>query len=180
MKAHLACALLSLTLIPIITSTSAWGQNTGVYCTAGNRPDGYIDLTQLPPSPTFPTPPGGGSPSPSSPITVTLPVTGIAGLTVEATIPSIQPTFGTGPVYSVTNGALQLNGLSTASYDVMLQFNNPVVGVSMVGQRRRARDWFSITTDLASLEPAKFVNSNSMFNEAASLFQRTAAAGKCA
>jgi Concanavalin A-like lectin/glucanases superfamily len=160
LKRYLACALLALSITPAITA--AQEANGGLFCTAGLHPDGFIDLTKLPPAPFFPNGPGGG-PLPSAPISVTLAVTGIPGLTAQVNIPALQPTRR-GPVYSLVNGALQFNGFPSAGYSVMFQFNNPVLGVGVVGYTQGRSSGFSISTGPPSNVPANFVNTISTFN----------------
>lgn len=169
-KPYLACALLSLALTSTITA--AQEANGGLFCTAGLHADGYVDLTQLPPAPNFPSAPGGGQLSPSAPISVTLPVTGIPGLTAQVNIPALQTSIG-GPVYSLVNGALQFNGSPSAAYSVMFQFNNPVLGVGVVGYTEGRTSGFSISTGPPSNVPANFLNTISTFNQSAYNFYGT-------
>ena len=99
MKRSLALFLLTF------VSTIAFAQgDQDVFCNSGLRPDGFIDLSALPTAPKFPGVPG----SVSAPITVTLPVTGVPGLTVQVAIPPLGGEAG--PVYSVQNGVLVLGG----------------------------------------------------------------------
>ena len=91
-----------LALIPLIFVSTITFAQVPAFCNAGLVPDGYIDLSAMPTAPNYF--PGGGT---SAPITVTLPVKGVAGLTVQLTIPALQNVFG--PVYTVNNGTLTFN-----------------------------------------------------------------------
>jgi Concanavalin A-like lectin/glucanases superfamily len=105
----------------------------GLYCTAGLVPDGYIDFSSLPPG----APIKNGVPS--APVTATLPVVGIPGLTVKVTIPSLinSPATTSGPIYSVDGGTLSLNGLSSQSESsqtptlLTLTFNQAIAGLGL-------------------------------------------------
>jgi hypothetical protein len=93
----------------VFVSTMASAQTNGSpFCNAGLRPNGYIDFAGLPTAPNFSS--SGEGPAPSAAFTATLPVTGVAGLTVQVTIPSLQSQEA-GPIYSFANGTLTLNGL---------------------------------------------------------------------
>ncbi|HTZ60917.1 MAG TPA: LamG-like jellyroll fold domain-containing protein [Acidobacteriaceae bacterium] len=150
--------LLSLGLS--VVSSMAYGQvNSTTFCKAGLRPDGYIDFTDLPPAPNFP---GGlnGPASPSAPVTYTLQVHGIPGLSVQMTIPSLSPVGG-GPVYSVNNGILTLNSNINGSGQLQLQFSQPIAGLSGIGTiAGRAADFTvsSSPTTQTNLAPANYTN----------------------
>ncbi len=127
---------LSLFLILVFplssTNTVAFGQSptpdTGLYCTAGLQPDGYIDFSGLPPAPNINPQPG--QPAPSQPVTATLPVIGVPGLTAAVTISALNPFSGvTVPAYSVDGGTLHLNGLGSPL--LTLNFNQPIMGVGL-------------------------------------------------
>ncbi len=156
-------ALLCLALV----STMAFAQvpSTDLFCNAGLRPDGYIDLDQLPAAPNFPQ---SGA---SAPFIVTLPVQGVAGLTVQVTIPSLQGQ-GSGPVYSVANGALVLNGPPVANSEVlMLQFSNSIAGIGLVVNSIGRGANFTLQTDAPSAAPANFQNTANNFTEAVNFFE---------
>src|SRR5665213_636622 len=75
---------LTLALAPIVV----YGQgpaaaNPTNFCPAGIQPDGYVDWSAMP------TPPTINFGSPSAPVTATLPVLGVPGLTVKVQIPSL-------------------------------------------------------------------------------------------
>jgi hypothetical protein len=72
---HLA---LIVSAVFLLTYTTAYGQipPNGLYCASGLHPDAYIDFSGLPAAPALP-----GN-SPSAPVTATLPVIGVPGLTV--------------------------------------------------------------------------------------------------
>jgi hypothetical protein len=116
-----------LGLFPLIfISTITFAQSVPTFCNAGLVPDGYVNFSAMPAAPNFPA----GSGSSSAPITVTVPVTGVAGLTVQLTIPALQG--NSGPVYTVNNGALVLNGFpGSDGTELTLQFSSPVTGVGM-------------------------------------------------
>ena len=100
----------------------------GLYCTAGLIPDGYIDFTQLPAAPTVAQ---GLS---SAPVTATLPVHGVPGLTVTVTIPALTAQTA-GPIYSINGGTLQLNALPTPGSStptvLTLEFNQSIYGIGL-------------------------------------------------
>jgi Concanavalin A-like lectin/glucanases superfamily len=105
-------------------------QEAGLYCTAGLVPDGYIDFTGMPPAPTL-------SPGTTSvPVTATLPVHGVPGLTVSVTIPSLTAFGGSsGPLYTVNGGSLQLNALPASNAStptiLVLNFSQSINGVGL-------------------------------------------------
>ena len=96
MKQYLVSALLTLSFIP---STALC--QSGPSCPSGIHADGYVDFTQLP------APPQPVAGQVQGPFTYTLPVSGVAGLTVQVTIPA-------GPAgqqaYSVGEGEIGLPG----------------------------------------------------------------------
>ena len=106
------CLRSMLLLLPFL-STPVYPQTPtmDVFCNAGLRPDGYVDLAAMPKAPNFPSAEQGSANS--DPFTVTLPIIGIAGLTVQVTIPALAG-LQAGPIYSVTNGTLLLNGFAAA------------------------------------------------------------------
>jgi hypothetical protein len=115
----------------LLTPGTAIGQSLssdGLYCTAGLIPDGYIDFAKLPPAPTV------AQFTPSAPITATLPVHGVPGLTVSVTIPALTPQ-NTGPLYSVNGGTLQLNALPAQNAStptvLTLEFNQSIYGIGL-------------------------------------------------
>jgi hypothetical protein len=116
-----------LALFPLFISTITFAQSPpSPSCNAGFLPDGYVNFSAMPTAPNFPA----GSGSGSAPITLTLPVTGVAGLTVQLTIPPLQGTSG--PVYTVNNGTLYLNAFPGSDGTVLtLQFSSPVTGVGI-------------------------------------------------
>src|SRR5690348_10862337 len=69
----------------------------GTYCNSGLHPDGYIDLSSLPPSP---------NPQSTTPVTATIPVTGVPGLTATVSILPVPNEFGNDvvPQYTVNGG----------------------------------------------------------------------------
>jgi hypothetical protein len=159
-RRYLACTFLSLLFVS--TAASAQTINPGLFCNAGLRPNGYIDFTGLPPAPNFPF--SGEVPGPSASITATLPVTGVAGLTVQITIPSLQ-SQGAGPIYSVANGALTLNGLPTTNSELlMLQFSNPVAGLGMIADSVGRGSDFTLQTDAPGQIPPSFQNTADTFS----------------
>jgi hypothetical protein len=120
-----------------IISTDAYAQGPidyGLYCTAGLHPDGYIDFSGLPPAPEMNPPSMHPLSAPSASVTATLPVHGVAGLTVTVTIPPLYGSHSTPqPAYTVDGGTLKLNGISqTDSGSVLiLTFSQPIVGVGL-------------------------------------------------
>jgi hypothetical protein len=103
-------SILVLMFVSTLTSSLLHAQNSqslGLYCGSGLAPDGYIDFSGMPAAPVIPN---GGSPSGglSAPVTATLPVQGITGLTVTINIPALGGSGG--PAYTVDGGTLQVNG----------------------------------------------------------------------
>jgi Concanavalin A-like lectin/glucanases superfamily len=135
-----------LLLLPVFLSTAARAQlSYPNFCNAGLRPDGYIDLTDLPPAPNFPTA-SNGPPPPSAPISVSLQVHGIPGLAVQLTIPVLQP-LSPGPVYSVSRGLLTLNSLNDNGGQLQLQFSQPVAGLGAIAVMAGRGADFAITSN---------------------------------
>jgi hypothetical protein len=158
-----------LALIPLIfISTITFAQNS-TFCNAGLVPDGYVDFSAMPTAPNFP-----GPGVPSAPITVALPVTGVAGLTVQVTIPALLGNGG--PVYYVNGGTLTFgggpssNGLPTSGVLLGLQFSSPVKGVGLVAQNAARGTNFSLQTDLSTEPGPVFQNAVSNFTEAPNFF----------
>jgi hypothetical protein len=140
-----------LALIPLIFVSTITFAQVPAFCNAGLVPDGYIDLSAMPTAPNFP---GGGT---SAPITVTLPVTGVAGLTVQLTIAALQDVFG--PVYTVNNGTLTFQGIPASNGVLLsLQFSSPVTGVGLVAQSAGRGTNFSLQTDVSTDMPHEFQN----------------------
>ena len=95
----------------------------------------------------------------SGPLTVKLPVKGIMGLTVQLTVPALQGLHA-GPVYSVTNGTLVLNGLPATNGEIMsLLFSSPVAGVGVVANSVGRQSDFTLQTDAPGEAPPNFANS---------------------
>ena len=126
----------------LLTYSTAYGQlpTTGLYCASGLHPDGYIDFSNLPAAPPIPVN------SSSAPVTATLPVIGVQGLTVTITIPALQfsnPGGPAVPAYSVNGGTLTLNGfpgsLGTAAPALILKFNQVISGLSVNVQNPEGR-----------------------------------------
>jgi len=124
----LVVCLFSTFLFGYGTSFGQSYSSNGLYCTAGLIPDGYIDFTQLPAAPT------GTQGQPSAPVTATLPVHGVPGLTVTVTIPALTAQHN-GPIYSVSGGTLQLNALPVPSTEpptvLTLEFNQSIYGIGL-------------------------------------------------
>jgi Concanavalin A-like lectin/glucanases superfamily len=136
-------ALIPLLFMPTITFAQLTIPTT--FCNAGLVPDGYVDFSAMPTAPNFP-----GPFSVSAPITVTLPVTGVAGLTLQVTIPALQSSSNAGPVYTVNGGTLTLLGspMSTNAPVLLgLQFSSPVTGVGLVAQSAGRGTNFSLQSD---------------------------------
>ena len=97
-------------------------------CNGGLQADGYIDWSGLPPASAV------NYGTPSAPVTATLPVTGIPGLTVTVTIPSLTwPLPGSVSAYTVVGDSLKLNALDANGLTtIILNFNKPVRGLSFV------------------------------------------------
>jgi hypothetical protein len=150
---HLALLLVAAFLL---THNTAYGQNYGLYCTSGLHPDGYIDFSALPAAPPIPVN------SPSAPVTATLPVIGVPGLTVTITIPALQfgdPAGPAVPAYSVNGGTLTLNGfpgsLGTAAPALVLNFNQPILGLGVNVQNPQGR--FGYAYNLQEGDGTKFL-----------------------
>jgi hypothetical protein len=151
------CLRSMLLFLPFL-STLAYPQTPtmDVFCNAGLRPDGYVDLAAMPKAPNFPSAEEGLASS--APFTVTLPVTGIAGLTVQVTIPALAG-LQAGPIYTVTNGTLLLNGFAAANGTIMtLAFSGPVSGVGLVTNSFGRQADFTLQTEAPGSEPANFEN----------------------
>jgi hypothetical protein len=97
-------------------------------CNGGLQPDGYIDWSGLRPASTV------NYGTPSAPVTATLPVTGVPGLTVTVTIPPLTwPLPGSVSAYTVVGDSLKLNALDANGLTtIMLNFNKPVRGLGFV------------------------------------------------
>ena len=112
---------------------------------AGLHPDGYVDFSKLPRPPTTG---GGGS---SAPFTVTLPVEGVPGLTVQVTIPPLV-FLSSAPLYAVADGVLVLNGTPAANEEILqLQFSKPIAGVGLQASIFARGESFTLETN--SLSP---------------------------
>jgi hypothetical protein len=155
-----------LALIPLIFISTITFAQLPTYCNAGLVPDGYVDFSAMPTAPNFP---GGLQGSGSAPFTVTLPVTGVAGLTVQVTIPALQGSSG--PVYTVSNGTLMFGGLPSSNGVLLsLQFSSPVTGLGLVAQSAGRETNFSLQTDNSTETPHSFQNTVGNFTEAPYFF----------
>jgi Concanavalin A-like lectin/glucanases superfamily len=154
-----------LALIPVIFISTITFAQLSTFCNAGLVPDGYVNFSAMPTAPNFPN--GGGT---SAPITVTLPVTGVAGLNVQVTIPALQSQFS-GPIYRVNQGNLSFGG-TPASNGVLLslQFSSPVTGVGLVAQSADRGTNFSLQTDGSPDTPHEFQNTVSNSTSAYNFF----------
>jgi hypothetical protein len=155
-------ALLLLTFV----STIALADFNNV-CPGGFQPDGYIDFSGLPIAPNFP------ASALSTPFTVTLPVTGILGLTAQVTIPALQGPAKGVPIYTVSGGTLTLAGQPVASdYAALsLSFNSTVTGLGIVAGTVGNSSSFALQTDVGS--SPNFQSSVNNFTGGA-VFQHTA------
>ena len=144
-------ALIPLIFIPTITFAQV---PIPTFCNAGLVPDGYVDFSAMPTAPNFP-----GPDVPSAPITATLPVTGVAGLTVQVTIPALLSQGG-GPVYTANGGTLSLGGGAATSNGELLglQFSSNVTGVGLVAQSVGRSTNYTLTTDADTETPPSFQN----------------------
>ena len=152
---HLALLLIAAFLL---THNTVYGQTVapGLYCTSGLHPDGYIDFSALPAAPPIPVN------SSSPPVTATLPVIGVQGLTVTITIPALQfgnPAGPAVPAYSVNGGTLTLNGFpgsaGNAAPALVLNFNQPILGLSVNVQNPQGR--FGYAYNLQEGDGTKFL-----------------------
>ena len=153
------CPLLFVSVLLSFVSTMATAQEPtmDLFCNAGLRADGYIDVSAMPTAPNFPASDNGATSS--SPFTVTLPVNGIAGLTAVVTIPALQGGQA-GPIYTVSNGTLILNGFSAENGEILsLTFSQPVSGVGLVANSVGRQSDFTLQTDAPSGTPPNFANS---------------------
>jgi hypothetical protein len=156
---------LTLTFILIavflLTYTPAYGQVVppGLYCASGLHPDGYIDLSGLPAA----SPLQGNSRS--APVTATLPVIGVPGLTATITIPALSafsPVASPIPAYSINGGSLTLNGWpgglpGNEGTALTLSFNQPIRGLGVNVQNPQGRFQYAYNLqegDGTSLLPA--------------------------
>ena len=154
MKSYLATALLSLAILP----TASFAQTAqGLFCTAGIQGDGFIDFSLLPPAPA----PVAGQPTPA--VTVTIPVTGIAGLTVQIMIPAPTGNAQSQAAYFVSQGTLVLPGSGAT---VGLVFSKPVFGVSAIDSDMGRSASFSISAvpPSANSGESPFTNSVQLVN----------------
>ncbi|HEY4048019.1 MAG TPA: hypothetical protein VGM27_14250, partial [Acidobacteriaceae bacterium] len=146
---HLALILIAVFLF---TYSTAFGQvPPGLYCASGLHPDGYIDFSGLPPAPNI-----TGFDGTSTPVTATLPVTGIPGLTVTITIPGLA-SLTSGPAYSVNGGTLQLNGFAgggTFSTLLTLKFNQPIYGLGLDVGNPRGRFGYTYNLQVGTFDPS--------------------------
>jgi hypothetical protein len=155
-----------LALIPLIFISTITFAQAPTFCNAGLVPDGYVDFSAMPTAPNFPSGPGSGS----APITVTLPVTGVAGLTVQLTIPALQGTSG--PVYTVNGGTLSFGGNpSNNGLLLTLQFSSPVTGVGLIAQAPGRSTNYTLQTDPPGTSyPPAFQNTAGNFTLAPNFF----------
>ena len=136
----------------LLTRTTAYGQvpPDGLYCASGLHPDGYIDFSGLPPAPNITAFSGT-----STPVTATLPVTGLPGLTVTITIPGLASTLYSGPAYSVNGGTLQLNGLpDTGQLLITLSFNQPIYGIGLNVGNPQGRFKYTYSLQVGTFDPS--------------------------
>jgi hypothetical protein len=123
-----------VSFVLMLVPRATFGQlpTEGLYCTSGLVPDGYIDFSGMPAAPVLP------AFSTSSPITATLPVRGVPGLSVTVTIPSLTVGSypGSFPLYTVNGGTLFLNAAANVNTTspptiLLLSFNQDVNGVGL-------------------------------------------------
>jgi Concanavalin A-like lectin/glucanases superfamily len=163
LKRHLSRGFMTrsfalLLFMPAVLSAFALGQyDTATFCNAGLNPDGYIDFTDLPPAPSFP-----GNSTPPAATTETVPVHGIAGLSVQVTIPPFLVN-STGPIYTVNNGILVFNTFPESA-TVQLQFSQPVAGVGIVGISPGRDGSFAISTTVpgVTMPPTNYSSGSSI------------------
>jgi hypothetical protein len=176
MSRSFTCLIFLLTLL----STEVFAQNNIYpFCNAGLHPDGYIDFSDLPLAPNFPGPVNKAATGPSTSFTTTLPVHGVAGLTVQLTIPSLKSVSGgSGPLYTVINGTLVLNGAPPTGELVLLQFSNAVAGVGLTaGSPGRASTYLlQINPESTGTLPLSFQNSSSTHTTESNFFSTPLAA----
>lgn len=158
----LVCAL-SAVLPPVAKAQSGPPAFPPYMCPGGLQPDGYIDWSGLPPAPTTAT----GVPTP--PVTATLPVNRIPGLTVTVTIPPLtkQPVQGVAnpPAYTVVGNLLELNALdANGNTTINLTFNQQIRGLSAVAESPWGRNGFTASLQATGQAPpgpsgsAEYVN----------------------
>jgi Concanavalin A-like lectin/glucanases superfamily len=127
------------------------------YCNAGLRPDGFVDFSQLPTAPNGPT---------SAPLQVTLPVSGVPGLSVTLTIPT-STNNQAGPLYEVRGGTLFV---ATGS-PLTMQFSSNVAGVSvLVSSEARGQNYTLGDAPNNTGVPASFGSSITTFTDGYSYF----------
>jgi hypothetical protein len=154
-----------LALIPLLFVPTITFAQFQTFCNNGLVPDGYVDFSAMPAAPNFPS--GGG---PSAPITVTLPVTGVAGLSVQLTIPALQGEGG-GQVYTVNRGTLTLGGGATSNGLLLsLQFSSPVTGVGLIAQSVGRSTNYTLTTDANTETPPNFQNTVGNFTDVPNIY----------
>jgi hypothetical protein len=147
------CSAFLMLLFALVPAAAVSQSIPSPFCNAGLHPDGYVDFSKLPQPPTTG---GGGS---SAPFTVTLPVEGVPGLTVQVTIPPLVFLSGA-PLYAVSNGVLALNGTPAANEEILqLQFSKPIAGVGLQASVLARGESFTLETNsLSPSVPASSVN----------------------
>jgi Concanavalin A-like lectin/glucanases superfamily len=139
------CSAFLMLLFALVPAAAVSQSIPSPFCNAGLHPDGYVDFSKLPQPPTTG---GGGS---SAPFTVTLPVEGVPGLTVQVTIPPLV-FLSRAPLYAVSDGVLVLNGTPAANEEILqFQFSKPIAGVGLQASIFARGESFTLETN--SLSP---------------------------
>jgi hypothetical protein len=131
-------------------------------CPGGLQPDGFIDWSSLPQAPVI------SYGHPSAPVTATLPITGVPGLTATVTIPAltVQPEQGAGtmPAYTVLGDSLRLNALDANGFTtIILNFNKPVRGLGAVASGL-GENGFTATVNGSVVEAGENTNATTAFS----------------
>jgi len=165
------CSILCLVASMVTPALSQAGPPPLVqtnFCPAGLQPDGYIDWSAMPKPPTT------NYGSPSAPVTATLPVLGVPGLTVNVQIPALTRDWDQGPTpvdaYDVSGDTITLNALmnnpsppgaqySGSPTSITLTFSQPIVGLRVVGSSSGGNTYnFSIASDGGDLPLGAFAS----------------------
>lgn len=163
------CLVLVVVVVLLLTPQIAPGQNLGLgvyapYCNAGLHADGYVDFSDLPPAPIGTSSNGFGAGT-TTPVTATVPVRGVPGLTATISIPSLSVYAGV-PAYKVNGVRLQFNGISQVTPVpvnlLTLSFSSDIRGIGLdVGNPGGRFDYtYNLQVGNGSAVPVPFSNTS--------------------
>jgi hypothetical protein len=163
MKLYSAFCSLALVLAPIAVCAQVPPPFVPTnFCPSGVQPDGYVDWTAMP------KPPAINYGSPSAPVTATLPVLGVPGLTVSVQIPALtrNQDQGTTPgdAYDANGDTIGLNALtnltsSGSPTSITLTFSKPIQGLRVTGSSTGENSYsFSVTSDAPKVSLGAFAS----------------------